>query len=58
MGGDGEVIAPSTFRWVRIQYLGPPRVKGIEDSDSEWEDDQKRQDETRKDLILIAQKAM
>ena len=30
-GEDGEVLEPGIFRWLETQYLGPPRVEGIED---------------------------
>ena len=34
-GEEGEVLEPGTFRWVEIQYLGPHKVKDIEDSNCE-----------------------
>ena len=55
-GEDGEVIEPGIFRWPETHYLGPPKVEGIEDSGSEQEDEKQGQDQTRKELILIALK--
>ena len=37
--------------------MGPPKVEGTEDLDSEKEDENKRQEQTRKKLVLLAQKA-
>ena len=36
---DGEAIEPSFFRWVETQYLGLLKVKAIEDSSSDQEDE-------------------
>ena len=42
---------------METQYLGPPEVESIEGSCSEQEDKKQRQDQTRKDLTSVAQKA-
>ena len=56
LGEDGKVIELSIFRQVKTQYLGPPNVKGIQDSHSEQEEKQ-RKDQATKELTLVAQKA-
>ena len=42
---------------MNTQYLGPPKVKGIEDSSSEQEDEKQRHDQAKKELTYVAQKA-
>ena len=42
---------------METQYLGPPKVKGIDDSSSEQKNEKWSQDYARKELILVAQKA-
>ena len=37
-GDDGEVLEPCIIRQVETQYLGPPKVKDIDDSSTEMED--------------------
>ena len=37
--------------------MGPPKATGIKNSNSEQEDEKQRQDQTRKELTLVAQKA-
>ena len=56
-GEDGEVIEPSAFRKVETQDLGPPKFQGIEDSSCKQEDGNQRQDQTKKELTLVALKA-
>ena len=40
---------------METQYLGLPKVKGMEDSSSKQEDQNQRQYQTRKELTLVAQ---
>ena len=42
MGKDREMIETSIFRHVETQYLGPPNVEGMKDSNSEQEDEKKK----------------
>ena len=51
---DGEVIEPSIFRQVETLDLGPPKVKGLEDSSSEQEDETQQQDQFKMELTLVA----
>ena len=37
--------------------MGPPKATGIKNSNSEQQDEEQRQDQTRKELTLVAQKA-
>ena len=36
--------------------MGPPKIKGIEDTSSQQEDEKRRQNQTRKELTFIAQR--
>ena len=49
MAQDGEIIGPGTIRrrQVETQYLDPSKVEDIEDSESEHEDEKKRQQQAR-----------
>ena len=42
---------------METQYLGPSKVKGVENSSSEQEVEKQEQDQARKVFILVAQKA-
>ena len=59
MGEDEKISKLYTIkcRWVQTQYLGPSKVKDVEDSESEHEDDKWRQEQARKGLGLVAQRA-
>ena len=52
-GDDGKASEPSIVRWVETLYLDQPKVKGIDDWYCEQEDE--KQNETRKELTLVAQ---
>ena len=43
---------------METQNLGSPKIKGIEDSSSEQEDEKQRINQTRKEFTLVAQKAV
>ena len=53
-GEGGDVIEPSIFRLVETQYLGPYKVEGIQESNSEHEDEKQKQNHARKELTLVA----
>ena len=38
----GDVLDPDIIKWVETQDLGSPKVKGIEDSGSEKEDEEQK----------------